>query len=93
MAESFTDSSIVITFTEADSKFILDSFFLLSVTTVAPNFSSTSPTCVSSFCTTSATASVYVWLYVNFDTSIELSSFKLASNLIIVTLMLKNSST
>ena len=62
-------SSIVITFSEHVSRYILGSLIYFSLTTVASTYSYNSPTFTSSFLTTSATADISVWLYIIRDAS------------------------
>ena len=86
----FTYSYNVLTFAESISRLILYSVNYISGTIVASTPSPTSPIDIYSSFTTSATTSVYVWHSVIPDASIASSSFKLASNSLIITLLLNN---
>ena len=84
------DSFIVINFSEAVSIFILNYSVYFSGTTVAYTYSPTSTTVLSSSCNTSAKTDDSVSPYVTTDASISSSSFKIYSNSLMMTLMLKN---
>ena len=80
-------------FTEDVSRFVLNYVNYFSVTTVASTSSPTSLTDMSSVCSTYSTTDVSVWSSVIPYGSITSSSFKIASNSLIMTPLLKNSST
>ena len=88
-SEDFMDSSIVITFEDSFPRFIPDYLFLFKGTKVASSSLPTSPSVLSDSCSTSGTTDAYLLPSGTTDVSIGLSSFKLDSNSLIMTLLLK----